>query len=80
MSESVSESVSELMSVSVLASRSAFQLGSALVSRLEFQLVCSLVSALESLLVSLSELNLNLGPDQSGRGVWRFGESSKSVS
>jgi hypothetical protein len=28
--------------------------------------------------VFATELNLNLGPDQSGRGVWKFGESSKS--
>jgi len=25
-----------------------------------------------------TELNLNVGPDQSGRGVWQFGESKKS--
>jgi hypothetical protein len=25
-----------------------------------------------------TELNLNLGPDQSGRGVWQFGETKKS--
>ncbi|NBS06668.1 MAG: DUF1926 domain-containing protein [Verrucomicrobia bacterium] len=28
--------------------------------------------------VFATELNLNLGPDQSGRGVWRLGEGSKS--
>jgi alpha-amylase len=28
--------------------------------------------------VFATELNLNVGPDQSGRGVWQFGESKKS--
>lgn len=29
--------------------------------------------------VFATELNLNVGPDQSGRGVWQFGESKSRI-